>query len=70
VQPAVALSITDPDWPSRYLEFRGRVEQIIPDPKGAEFVRLPSAMGCPRTPPPDAADRIAVAIRPARTITQ
>src|SRR4249920_1286239 len=26
VQPAVALSITDPDRPSRYLEIRGRVE--------------------------------------------
>ena len=32
IQPAVALSITDPDRPSRYLEIRGRVERIIPDP--------------------------------------
>ena len=32
IQPAVALSIIDPDRPSRYLEIRGRVERIIPDP--------------------------------------
>src|ERR1700745_979219 len=30
-QPAVALSVTDPDQPSRYLEVRGRVERILPD---------------------------------------
>jgi PPOX class probable F420-dependent enzyme len=70
VQPAVALSITDPDRPSRYLEIRGRVEQIIPDPEGAEFVRLAERYGMAQGPPPDAANRIAVAIRPERTTTQ
>jgi len=70
VQPAVALSITDPDRPSRYLEIRGRVERIVPDPEGAEFVRLAERYGVPQGPPPDAADRIAVAIRPLRTTTQ
>lgn len=70
MQPAVALSITDPDRPSRYLEIRGRVERIIPDPKGAEFVRLAERYGMPQGPPPDAADRIAVAIRPQHTTTQ
>jgi PPOX class probable F420-dependent enzyme len=70
LQPAVALSITDPDRPSRYLEIRGRVEQIIPDPTGAEFVRLAERYGMPQGPPSDAADRIAVAIRPQYTTTQ
>jgi PPOX class probable F420-dependent enzyme len=69
-QPAVALSITDPGQPSRYLEIRGRVERIVPDPGGAEFVRLAERYGMPQGPPPDAADRIAVAIRPQRTTTQ
>ncbi|MGE5132724.1 MAG: PPOX class F420-dependent oxidoreductase [Gemmatimonadota bacterium] len=69
-QPAVALSITDPDRPSRYLEVRGRVEQINPDPGGAEFVRLAERYGMPQGPPPDAADRIAVAIRPEHITTQ
>ena len=70
IQPAVALSIADPDRPSRYLEVRGRVERIIPDPAGAEFVRLAERYGVPQGPPADAAERIAVAIRPLHTTTQ
>ena len=69
-QPAVALSICDPDEPSRYLEIRGRVERIVPDPQGAEFVRLAERYGMPQGPPADAAERIAVAIRPLHTTTQ
>ncbi len=69
-QPAVALSIADPGRPSRYLEIRGRVERIVPDPQGAEFVRLAARYGLRQGPPPDAADRIAVAIRPERTTSQ
>jgi PPOX class probable F420-dependent enzyme len=69
-QPAVALSIADPDRPWRYLEVRGRVERIVPDPEGAEFVRLAERYGMPQGPPDDAADRIAVAIRPLHTTTQ
>jgi PPOX class probable F420-dependent enzyme len=69
-QPAVALSIVDPGRPTRYLEIRGRVEQIIPDPEGAEFVRLAERYGRPQGPPADAADRIAVAIRPLHITTQ
>ncbi len=70
LQPAVALSITDPGQPSRYLEVRGRVERIVPDPQGAEFVRLAERYGMAQGPPADAAERIAVAIRPLRTTTQ
>jgi PPOX class probable F420-dependent enzyme len=70
LQPAVALSITDPGQPSRYLEVRGRVEHIVPDPKGAEFVRLAERYGMAQGPPADAARRIAVAIRPLHATTQ
>jgi PPOX class probable F420-dependent enzyme len=70
VQPAVALSITDPGQPSRYLEVRGRVERIVRDPEGAEFVRLAERYGMAQGPPADAAERIAVAIRPLRATTQ
>ena len=69
-QPATALSITDPDDPGRYLEVRGVVERIIPDPEGAEFVRLAERYGEPQGPPSDKAYRIAVAIRPRHTTTQ
>ena len=70
IQPAVALSIADPDRPYRYLEIRGRVERIVPDPQGAEFVRLAERYGMPQGPPPDAAERIAVAVRPQHTTMQ
>ena len=69
-QPAVALSITDPDDPAADLQVAARVERILPDPQGAEFVRLAERYGEPQGPPADAADRIAVAIRPERTTTQ
>jgi len=68
-QPTVALSICDPGQPSRYLEIRGRVERIVPDPEGAEFVRLAERYGEPGPPPPDKAYRVAVAIRPEHTTT-
>lgn len=71
VQPAVALSIIDPDMPSRYLEIRGRVERIVADPEAAEFLRLADRYGMEQPgPPPDASDRIAVAIRPLHVTTQ
>jgi PPOX class probable F420-dependent enzyme len=69
-QPAVALSILDPARPSRYLEIRGRVERVIPDPEAAEYIRLAERYGRPGRPPADAADRIAVAIRPQHITTQ
>src|SRR5262249_13735199 len=60
VQPAVALSIIDPDRPYRYLEIRGRVERVVPDPQAAEFLRLADRYGMEQPgPPPDAADRLA-----------
>lgn len=35
--PHVALSIQDPDDPYRYLEVRGVIESVEPDPNGGEF---------------------------------
>ncbi|MBH0777330.1 PPOX class F420-dependent oxidoreductase [Nocardia bovistercoris] len=35
--PHVALSIQDPEDPYRYLEVRGIVETVDPDPNGGEF---------------------------------
>ena len=68
---AVALSIIDPDRPYRYLEIRGHVELVVPDPQAAEFLRLADRYNMEQPgPPPDAADRIAVAIRPFHTTTQ
>ena len=38
--PQVALSIADPDNPYRYLEVRGAVEEIEPDPAAGFFMHL------------------------------
>lgn len=70
-QPAVALSIMDPEKTWRYLEIRGLVDHVVADPGGEEFLRLAERYNMPQPgPPPDAADRIAVAIRPLHTTTQ
>lgn len=57
--PSMALSITDPDDPFRYLEVAGRLVEVIPDPEGAFYVRLQNRYGNPSTTPPrDKADRV------------
>lgn len=57
--PAMALSILDPDSPFRYLEVAGSLVEVIPDPEGAFYVRLQNRYGNPSTtPPPDKADRV------------
>ena len=38
--PAMSLSIIDPDDQFRYLELRGKLVGIEPDPTGAFYVRL------------------------------
>lgn len=57
--PAMSLLLTDPDEPQRYLEVRGALAEVIPDPEGAFFVRLGQRYGDPDTaPPPDSKDRV------------
>ncbi|HKS46498.1 MAG TPA: PPOX class F420-dependent oxidoreductase [Amycolatopsis sp.] len=65
--PAVAVSIIDPENPYRYLEVRGVVERIDPDPTGAFFVELAKRYDAPfgTNAPPDAADRVIFVVRPA-----
>ncbi|SNQ50175.1 putative PPOX class F420-dependent enzyme [Frankia canadensis] len=64
--PAVAISIIDPTDPYRYVEVRGVVERVDPDPTGAFFVRLNKRYSGPFGPshPTDAADRVILAVRP------
>lgn len=63
--PHVALSVNDPERPYRYLQARGTVEGIEPDPDGAFYVELARRYGRDNpTPPPDAADRVVIAVRP------
>jgi PPOX class probable F420-dependent enzyme len=63
--PNVAMSISDPDNPYRYLEVRGVVEEIVPDPTGAFYLHLNDRYSGPLTePPPDKADRVILVVRP------
>ena len=63
--PHVAISIIDPDQPYRYLQARGKVEGIEPDPTGAFYVELAQRYGRENpTPPPDSSDRVIISVRP------
>ena len=63
--PHVALSIIDPEQPYRYLQVRGKVEGIDPDPTGAFYVELATRYGSENpTPPPDSPDRVIITVRP------
>lgn len=57
--PAMALCVTDPENPYVFIELRGRLVEVIPDPDGAFYPVLGACYGNPDTPvPPDAADRV------------
>lgn len=63
--PHIAMSVIDPDDPYRFVEVRGVVEEIVPDPTGAFYLQLNDRYSGPLTePPPDKADRVIVVVRP------
>jgi PPOX class probable F420-dependent enzyme len=64
--PAVAISIVDPSDVYRYIEIRGIVERIDPDPTGAFFVDLAKRYDAPfgTEAPTDAPARVVFVVRP------
>ncbi|WP_328471272.1 PPOX class F420-dependent oxidoreductase [Actinoplanes sp. NBC_00393] len=64
--PAVAISIIDPENPYRYIEVRGVVERIEPDPTGAFYMELANRYNAPfgTDAPKDAPDRVIFVVRP------
>jgi PPOX class probable F420-dependent enzyme len=69
--PAMSLSIVDPDNPFRYLEVAGRLVDVVPDPTGAFYVELQNRYGNPSdVPPPDKADRVILVMSIERTTKQ
>ncbi|MDT5120492.1 MAG: hypothetical protein QOE30_6231 [Mycobacterium sp.] len=63
--PQVAMSIVDPDNPYKYLEVRGDVERIEPDPDGDFYMHLNNRYSGPFSePPPDHPDRVVFVVRP------
>ena len=68
--PSMAVSILDPDDPYRYLEVRGRLVEVIPDPEGAFYVELGERYGnAGQQPPADKADRV-ILVMSAETVTR
>ncbi|MER5644782.1 PPOX class F420-dependent oxidoreductase [Streptosporangium sp. NPDC002524] len=64
-RPHVAVSVNDPEQPYRYLEVRGTVERIDPDPEGAFFDVLARRYGLEYEPPVgDAERRVVLVVRP------
>lgn len=69
--PTVALSITDPDQPYRYLEVRGVVERIDDDSTGTVFAALADRYGMEMDGPPgDVAHRVVYVVRPVAVSRQ
>lgn len=57
--PAMAMEVIDPDDPMRFVELRGRLVEVVPDPEGAFYPVLGARYGNPETRvPPDKADRV------------
>jgi PPOX class probable F420-dependent enzyme len=57
--PSMSVGIFDPDDPEQYLEVRGKLIEVIPDPEGAYYVHLQNRYGDPSDRPPrDKADRV------------
>lgn len=63
-QPRVALEITDPDDQYRYLQARGLVERIEPDPTGAFYQVLQQRYRGYQTEVKDKDVRVVLTIRP------
>jgi len=68
--PEVAMSVHDPDQPYRYLEVRGVVERIEPDPGGEFFLELARRYGYEGDPPDDFPYRVKYFVRPTATSRQ
>jgi PPOX class probable F420-dependent enzyme len=58
----VAISMIDPDNPYRYLEVRGTVTDITPDPKGEFYQELARRYGREPVAPRDAAHRVILTV--------
>ncbi|MFD1715758.1 PPOX class F420-dependent oxidoreductase [Amnibacterium flavum] len=64
-EPRFSFVIIDPEDPYRYLEIRGELESIEPDPTGAFYVVLGQRYGnAEQEPPADSPDRVVIALRP------
>jgi PPOX class probable F420-dependent enzyme len=69
--PSMSYAIIDPANPFRYIELRGRLIEVIPDPTGAFYVHLGQRYGnAGQQPPADSADRVILVMSIEHTVQQ
>jgi PPOX class probable F420-dependent enzyme len=69
--PSMSLAVFDPENQYRYLEVRGKLIEVIPDPTGAFYVVLGKRYGNEgQQPPPDSADRVILVMSIEHTVHQ
>jgi PPOX class probable F420-dependent enzyme len=69
--PSMALSVLDPEDGYRYLEVRGRLVEVVPDPTGAFYQRLSRRYGnVDPAAPADSPDRVILVMSVERSTTQ
>jgi len=69
--PSMSLSVIDPVNPFRYLEVRGKLVDIVPDPTGEFYVRLGKRYGnAGQQAPPDSPDRVILVMSVEKTTKQ
>jgi len=69
--PSMSLSVIDPGDPFRYLEVRGSLVDVVPDPTGEFYIRLGKRYGnAGQQAPPDSADRVILVMSVEKTTKQ
>ena len=69
--PSMSLAIINSENKFQYLEVRGRLLEVIPDPEGDFYVTLGKRYGNPeQTPPKDSPDRVILVMSIESTTTQ
>ncbi|HEY1531982.1 MAG TPA: PPOX class F420-dependent oxidoreductase [Galbitalea sp.] len=57
--PSMSLAVFDPENEYHYVEVRGRLTEVIPDPTGSFYIVLGKRYGnADQQPPADSADRV------------
>ncbi len=56
--PSMSLAVFDPEKPIEYLELRGHLEEVVPNPTASFYDHLHKRYGGEGKIPPDAADRV------------
>ena len=69
--PSMSLSVIDPEDPFRYLEVRGTLVDVVPDPTGEFYIRLGKRYGnSGQQAPPDSPDRVILVMSVEKTTQQ